>query len=154
MTTIQNAFLLYSMLEKHLKVAAQENIPISVRDMWEVSDVKNVATGMQQVRDYLITLERKQMTLRKQFDTPHRGSSFGYIWNVNSRIPIEQIAKKSTGHRVLSRKSSDVKILDVETLKEKVVTKKQKEIELVFNGIAIVVNHNEATGRIRITFDI
>lgn len=140
MSTIQQNLSLYHQLEVVLRKAAAEKRPMTVRDIYEVPDVKAVARNELQVRDKIKTLMDNnfltKVTVAESQGGDKRGK-IGYYWKDEEKT-IEKDFKtpRANVSRVEEEPQAPV-----------------KDIELVFNDVTIIIGKNPETGRIRIVIE-
>lgn len=147
MSTIQQNLSLYHQLETALRKAAVEKRPMTVRDIYEVPDVKAVARNELQVRDKIKTLMDNnfltKVTVAESQGGDKRGK-IGYYWKDEEKT-IEKDFKtpRANVHRV----EEEAQVRDIERQAQ------SKDIELVFNDVTIIIGKNPETGRIRIVIE-
>ena len=140
MTTIQQNLSLYHQLELVLRRAAVEKRPMTVRDIYEVPDVKAVSRNELQVRDKIKTLMDNnfltKVTVAESQGGDKRGK-IGYYWKDEEKT-IEKDFKTPRAN--------------VQRVEEEPQAP-NKDIELVFNDVTIIIGKNPETGRIRIVIE-
>lgn len=139
MATIQSNALLYSAMEQTLRRAMAENKPVPLKRLFSSPDIHKAARGIQQVRDVISTFKAKDCILAVPINQKENdGAKVAYIWKDGAAFSIGK--PKAKPH---------LKPGPVE--KTVFAPPNTKEVELVFQGIEIVVGTNPKTGRIRIT---
>ena len=140
MSTIQQNLSLYHQLEVVLRKAATEKRPMTVRDIYEVPNVKAVARNELQVRDKIKTLMDNnfltKVTVAESQGGDKRGK-IGYYWKDEEKT-IEKDFKTPRAN--------------VQRVEEEPQAP-NKDIELVFNDVTIIIGKNPETGRIRIVIE-
>lgn len=140
MSTIQQNLSLYHQLEVVLRKAAVEKRPMTVRDIYEVPDVKAVARNELQVRDKIKTLMDNnfltKVTVAESQGGDKRGK-IGYYWKDEEKTMEKDFkTPRANVHRA-----------------EEETQAQSKDIELVFNDVTIIIGKNPETGRIRIVIE-
>lgn len=139
MSTIQDQMQLFHALEVALRRVAEEKSPMTIRDLHDIPAVKQVSRGELQVRDKVKTLLDKGLLTKVTVAESQAGDKrgrIGFYW----RDP----EKTSDLVKVRNGKKHETVPVPVPT---------DKNIELVINGMTIVVGKNPETGRLRIVIE-
>jgi len=140
MAAIQQQMALFHHLENELRKAAQDKTPLTVRDLWERPEVNAVAKTETQVRDKVKTLLENHLLTKVTVAESQGGDKrgrIGYYW------------------RDLQKTSDDLNIRKMQSRQEPKHAPMivNKDVELVVNGITVVVGKNPETGRLRIVIE-
>lgn len=138
MAAIQQQMALFHHLENELRKAAEAKAPLTVKDLWERPDIKAVAKNEMQVRDKVKTLLENRLLTKvtvAESQGGDRRSRIGYYW------------------RDMEKTSEEVKVRKPPANGKDHVQEAVNDVELVINGVMIVVGKNPETGRIRIVIE-
>lgn len=147
MATIQQNLALYNQMEIVLRKAKLENAPLTVRDVFEAADVQRIAMNEFQVRDRLKVLVEKNLVSKVDVPASQAGDKrgkFGYMWKEDS--------KSITDLSSLSLSSKQATVTHISAMTSRKVVE-NKDIELVYNGVVIIIGKNPITNRLKITIE-
>jgi hypothetical protein len=163
-TSMQAAFAPWSMVEKWLRKAHEVDLPISISGLFGLDEVKKVVRDRQHVRDIVTAFFDKDMALKKDLAPEQRSDDnrdrIGYYWNPEFKgTPYRPSAKviarnsqrpsKPTPHPFPHHPPSQTVIhADKALLRET-----PKAVELVFQGVTLIISRSEKTGNTRIIIE-
>lgn len=137
---MRQGLVLFHQLELVLRQAAKDQIPLTVRDIYDTPAIKGVAKGELQVRDKIKTLHEHNLLVKVTVAESKAGDKrarIGYMWRDETKT-VESLGRHGRTAKVTPPH-------------EKPIT--AKDIELVVGGVTIVVGRNEETGRLRIVIE-
>lgn len=155
-TSMEAAFAPWAAVEKWLRKAVEHDLPISINGLMGIEDVKDTVRDHQQIRDIINTFLTKRMITKHELSEEQRTGDkrdrIGYKWN-----PEFKGEPYRPSNRVLQTKakkpSATTTIKPTPPTPVKAVHEAPKAVELVFQGVTIVVSRNEATGNTRLVIE-
>jgi hypothetical protein len=133
MSTIQSNFALYSAMETVLRRAMAENKPVSTRQIHSNLEVQQVATHIGQVRDVISALKVHKVISTTLLNPKESfGDRAAYMWTEGAVLRLRGRSACKTPSQVQITKPAPI----------------NKELELVFGGVTIIIGLNKKTGRV------
>jgi hypothetical protein len=138
--SINKQMELYHKIEQVLREAAKTKHAMTIRDIFEVPAIREVAKNELQVRDKVRNLHEHQLltrvTVPMDAAAGDKRNKVGYYWRHENKTADDMHSKpKQQG------------VVDMPGAVA------GKGIEFVMSGITVVIGINEATGRLRIVID-
>jgi hypothetical protein len=163
-TSMQAAFAPWAVIETWLKKANELNLPISINGLWGLDEVKAVVRDQQQVRDTVMAYVNKDMALKEdlpmEMRTGDKRDRVGFRWNPDfkgepyrpsARVIASQQKRAGKG---TTTKNTTPKVVPVSIRSDKaVLTESPKAVELIFQGMLLIVSRNPDNGNMRLMID-
>lgn len=165
MSTIQEQMRMYHVVEQVLRQAASENHPVSLRDIYERTEVKEIFPKEYAVRDKVNVMLNHGLVTKvtiAQSASGDKRSRVGYVWAVADSTAAERIdfahAARGSG-RIKHPKEGNTGIQhvpkpvptqNVEVEVNGLTVYAGKGVQMFVQGVSMTVDKNPLTGLIRI----
>jgi hypothetical protein len=140
-------------MEEVLKEAARTQSPATIRDVWENPAVKEVAKNEIQIRDKLRTLHENNLIVKVTVPSSQTGDKkyrVGFYWRDMDKTSMDLASlRPRTPAPAYIPPAQEVDA----TQPVKHPVKVSREIELVVDGLTVIVGKNQQTGRLRIVIE-
>jgi hypothetical protein len=167
MSTIQEQMLMYHTIESILKEAAQAQQPVTLRDVWEKPEIRQLFKKEHQVRDKIGVLVSHKLVTKvtvAQSQSGDRRHKVAYMWadldrTADAELNYRQAASGASsrvtapaGRAIEARKPvpAPTPSLDVEVEVNGLTVFAGRNVELFVDNVKCVVDKNPETGRVRI----
>jgi hypothetical protein len=156
MSTIQQQMQVYHALEVVLRTAADTQQPLTLRDIWEVASIKDVARKETQIRDKLKVLLAHKLVTKvtvAQSASGSKMSRIGYMWANLDKSADDELNYRNSATGAMARKKPEpppVPSQDVEIEFNGMVVYAGRNVEMFISDVKCVVDKNPLTGMVRI----
>lgn len=154
-TSMEAAFAPWAIVEKWLRKAKEHDLPISINGLMGMEEVSKIVNGPQQVRDIISTFHAKKMVTKHELTEEQRTGDkrdrIGYMWNREFKGEAYRPAVKP--NKKPSKPTTTKPSVSVAHSPEKAKQAAPKAVELVFQGVTLVVSRNPENGNTRIVIE-
>lgn len=154
-TSMEAAFAPWAMVEKWLRKAREHELPISINGLMGMEEVRKVVNGPQQARDIISTFLNKKMVTKHELTEEQRTGDkrdrIGYMWNREFKGEAYRPSVKP--NKKPSKPTTTKPSTDAPKASEKTAKTPPKAVELVFQGVTLVVSRNPENGNTRIVIE-
>lgn len=160
MSTIQEQMLMYHAIEDVLRVAATQQHPLALRDIWEKAEVRGAISKETMVRDKINVLVKRGLVTKvtiAQGESGDKRSRVGYMWadmdrHADDELDYKHAAAGAQGayKRHLAVPHVNEPTDDVEIEVNGMIVYAGKGVELHINNVVCVVDKNPDSNRVRL----